>query len=144
MWYLQAALTAGFPKNVPCHTVTMACISSNQAITSCKSRLFLESGRLILRFWFGNTLGHWFWKIAINTSTRISLFQAWAYWLLAAATSPLLAEWNLWAMYQFVTTAKFVNQCCHWTKPRAWARNWEDSRNTLWQIHLCRRYEVCM
>jgi len=31
----EAALSAGFPKSVPCHTVTMACISSNQAITTC-------------------------------------------------------------------------------------------------------------
>ena len=30
----DAALGAGFPVSVPAHTVTMACISSNQAITS--------------------------------------------------------------------------------------------------------------
>jgi len=30
----EAALGAGFPHNIPAHTVTMACISSNQAITS--------------------------------------------------------------------------------------------------------------
>jgi len=30
----EAALLAGFPRSVPCHTVTMACISANQAITS--------------------------------------------------------------------------------------------------------------
>lgn len=30
----EAALGAGFPENVPAHTVTQACISSNQAITS--------------------------------------------------------------------------------------------------------------
>lgn len=30
----EAALGAGIPDSVPCHTVTMACISSNQAITS--------------------------------------------------------------------------------------------------------------
>lgn len=30
----EAALAAGIPKSVPAHTVTMACISSNQAITS--------------------------------------------------------------------------------------------------------------
>lgn len=29
----EAALGAGFPKHVPAFTVTMACISSNQAIT---------------------------------------------------------------------------------------------------------------
>ncbi|KRX92469.1 Trifunctional enzyme subunit beta, mitochondrial, partial [Trichinella pseudospiralis] len=31
----EAALHAGIPNTVPAHTVTMACISSNQAITSC-------------------------------------------------------------------------------------------------------------
>eukprot|EP00013_Stygamoeba_regulata_P025048 CAMPEP_0177662752 /NCGR_PEP_ID=MMETSP0447-20121125/19492_1 /TAXON_ID=0 /ORGANISM="Stygamoeba regulata, Strain BSH-02190019" /LENGTH=457 /DNA_ID=CAMNT_0019168407 /DNA_START=140 /DNA_END=1514 /DNA_ORIENTATION=+ len=30
----ESALQAGIPDTVPCHTVTMACISSNQAITS--------------------------------------------------------------------------------------------------------------
>src|SRR2546423_15503242 len=30
----EAALTAGIPFTVPCHTVTQACISANQAITS--------------------------------------------------------------------------------------------------------------
>lgn len=32
----EAALGAGIPDSVPAHTVTMACISSNQAITSGK------------------------------------------------------------------------------------------------------------
>uniref|UniRef100_A0A915KB98 acetyl-CoA C-acyltransferase n=1 Tax=Romanomermis culicivorax TaxID=13658 RepID=A0A915KB98_ROMCU len=31
----EAALCAGIPQSVPAHTVTMACISSNQAITTC-------------------------------------------------------------------------------------------------------------
>ncbi|OON13911.1 putative acetyl-CoA C-acyltransferase, partial [Opisthorchis viverrini] len=31
----EAALAAGFPENIPAHSVTMACISSNRAITSC-------------------------------------------------------------------------------------------------------------
>jgi acetyl-CoA acyltransferase len=35
----EAALLAGFPLSVPCHTVTMACISSNMAITSCIGKL---------------------------------------------------------------------------------------------------------
>ena len=30
----EAALGAGIPDSVPAHTVTMACISSNQAITT--------------------------------------------------------------------------------------------------------------
>src|SRR5699024_4901650 len=30
----ESALGAGLPSSVPAHTVTMACISSNQAITS--------------------------------------------------------------------------------------------------------------
>lgn len=32
----KAALGAGFPERIPAHTVTQACISSNQAITSGK------------------------------------------------------------------------------------------------------------
>ncbi|TGZ58957.1 hypothetical protein CRM22_009334 [Opisthorchis felineus] len=31
----EAALAAGFPENIPAHSLTMACISSNRAITSC-------------------------------------------------------------------------------------------------------------
>ena len=30
----EAALSAGIPEKVPCHTVTLACISSNIAITA--------------------------------------------------------------------------------------------------------------
>jgi acetyl-CoA acyltransferase len=37
----EAAIGAGFSDKIPAHTVTMACISSNQAITSCKSNLSL-------------------------------------------------------------------------------------------------------
>jgi len=33
----EAAFTAGFPLSTPGHTVTMACISANQAVTSCIS-----------------------------------------------------------------------------------------------------------
>lgn len=33
----EAALTAGFSDKTPAHTVTMACISSNQAITTGNS-----------------------------------------------------------------------------------------------------------
>ena len=32
----EAALGAGFSDKTPAHTVTMACISSNQAMTTCK------------------------------------------------------------------------------------------------------------
>lgn len=37
LWF-QAALGAGFSDKIPAHTVTMACISSNQAMTSGMSR----------------------------------------------------------------------------------------------------------
>lgn len=39
----DAALAAGFPKNVPAHTCTMACISSNQAISTGAEKIL--SGR---------------------------------------------------------------------------------------------------
>jgi acetyl-CoA acyltransferase len=32
----EAALGAGFSDKTPAHTVTMACISSNQAMSTCK------------------------------------------------------------------------------------------------------------
>lgn len=32
----EAALGAGFSDKTPAHTVTMACISSNQSITTCE------------------------------------------------------------------------------------------------------------
>jgi len=32
----QALLSAGYPEKTPCHTVTMACISSNVAMTTGK------------------------------------------------------------------------------------------------------------
>ncbi|KAL4003187.1 3-ketoacyl-CoA thiolase [Acanthocheilonema viteae] len=35
----EAALTAGFPKKIPAHTVTLACISSNVAITDVMNML---------------------------------------------------------------------------------------------------------
>lgn len=38
----EAAATAGFPSNIPTHTVTQACISSNQAITSAMG--YIERG----------------------------------------------------------------------------------------------------
>ena len=38
----EAALGAGIPDSVPAHTVTMACISSNQAITTGKDIILLQ------------------------------------------------------------------------------------------------------
>jgi acetyl-CoA acetyltransferase len=35
----ESALGAGIPDSVPCHTVTMACISSNQAIAAGASMI---------------------------------------------------------------------------------------------------------
>ena len=34
--YPQAAMEAGFKDRIPCHTVTMACISSNMALSTGK------------------------------------------------------------------------------------------------------------
>lgn len=36
----EAALAAGYSDKTPCHTVTMACISSNQAITTGKFQCY--------------------------------------------------------------------------------------------------------
>merc|ERR1712183_122261 len=38
----EAALGAGFSGRIPSHTVTMACISSNQAVTTCAG--FMHAG----------------------------------------------------------------------------------------------------
>lgn len=37
----EAALAAGFSEKTPAHTVTMACISSNQSITTGKFSSFM-------------------------------------------------------------------------------------------------------
>ena len=37
----EAALGAGFSDRIPAHTVTMACISSNQAISTCEFTIHL-------------------------------------------------------------------------------------------------------
>ena len=36
----ESMLSAGFPSSTPAHSVTMACISSNQSITSCMGLLY--------------------------------------------------------------------------------------------------------
>ncbi len=40
----EAALCAGYPDKVPAHTVTMACISSNQAIANCIGNIAVGNG----------------------------------------------------------------------------------------------------
>ena len=44
----DAALAAGFPNSVPAHTVTMACISSNQAITSGVESIIAGSANAVV------------------------------------------------------------------------------------------------
>ncbi|MPC77878.1 Trifunctional enzyme subunit beta, mitochondrial [Portunus trituberculatus] len=49
----EAALGAGFSDKTPAHTVTMACISANQAITTCKSKEKLPiCCSFLIRHWF--------------------------------------------------------------------------------------------
>ena len=43
----EAALGAGFSDRIPAHTVTMACISSNQAITTCLGLMSQGQSRLL-------------------------------------------------------------------------------------------------
>ena len=45
----EAALGAGFSNRIPAHTVTMACISSNQAMTSCKSFVFFYNFPILFK-----------------------------------------------------------------------------------------------
>ncbi|MBI4614759.1 MAG: acetyl-CoA C-acyltransferase [Planctomycetes bacterium] len=44
----EAALAAGIPKHVPAHTVTMACISANQAITTGAERIRAGLARVVV------------------------------------------------------------------------------------------------
>ena len=44
----EAALGAGIPKNIPAHTVTMACISSNQAITTGAEKILSGRADIVL------------------------------------------------------------------------------------------------
>ena len=43
----EAALGAGFSDRIPAHTVTMACISANQAITTCLG--MMSQGKILYR-----------------------------------------------------------------------------------------------
>ena len=43
----EAALGAGFSDRIPAHTVTMACISANQAITTCLG--MMSQGKIFYR-----------------------------------------------------------------------------------------------
>lgn len=47
LFFLQAALGAGFSDKIPAHTVTMACISSNQAMTSGMSGRTISTPSLL-------------------------------------------------------------------------------------------------
>ena len=44
----EAAFLAGLPQDIPGHTVTMACISSNQAVTTCMGLLATGQAELCL------------------------------------------------------------------------------------------------
>ncbi|VDM84724.1 unnamed protein product, partial [Strongylus vulgaris] len=44
----EAALEAGFPDKIPCHTVTLACISSNVAMTTGMGMLATGNAKAII------------------------------------------------------------------------------------------------
>jgi acetyl-CoA acyltransferase len=44
----EAALGAGFPTNVACHTITMACISSNQCITTGAEKILAGQADVVV------------------------------------------------------------------------------------------------
>jgi len=44
----EAAINSGVPKGVPAHTVTMACISANQAITTAAEKILAGQVRRLL------------------------------------------------------------------------------------------------
>ena len=45
----EAAINSGVPKGVPAHTVTMACISANQAITTAAEKILAGQVRSVTR-----------------------------------------------------------------------------------------------
>jgi hypothetical protein len=49
----EAAINSGIPKGVPAHTVTMACISANQAITTGAEKILAGKVRVHSRWQLG-------------------------------------------------------------------------------------------
>ena len=45
----EAAINSGVPKGVPAHTVTMACISANQAITTAAEKILAGQVKATIR-----------------------------------------------------------------------------------------------
>ena len=56
----EAALAAGFSEKTPAHTVTMACISSNQSITTGKLSL-----QFICGVYFSVTMSKRKWAVSV-------------------------------------------------------------------------------
>ena len=52
----EAALGAGFSDRIPAHTVTMACISANQAITTCLG--MMAQGKILSHVCISNNVVH--------------------------------------------------------------------------------------
>ena len=69
----EAALGAGFSDRIPAHTVTMACISSNQAITTCLGLIEmgeiaqLENSNQIGQLFFFQVSMTFVWLVALNS-----------------------------------------------------------------------------
>ena len=69
----EAALGAGFSDRIPAHTVTMACISSNQAITTCLGLIEmgeiakLENSNQIGQLCFFQVSMTFVWPVALNS-----------------------------------------------------------------------------
>ena len=53
----EAALGAGFSDRIPAHTVTMACISSNQAMTTCMGMMNAGPNK---QFLLKGSINHYF------------------------------------------------------------------------------------
>ena len=69
----EAALGAGFSDRIPAHTVTMACISSNQAITTCLGLIEmgeiakLENSNQIGQLCFFQVSMTFVWPVALSS-----------------------------------------------------------------------------
>jgi acetyl-CoA acyltransferase len=69
----EAAVTAGIPQSTPCHTVTMACISANQAIATSANLIQCGQAEVVIA---GGTDSCSDAPILFNKAMRRKLFKA--------------------------------------------------------------------
>lgn len=140
-FWSQAALGAGFSDKIPAHTVTMACISSNQAMTSgwftadlpfhtpvCTELYLLH---LLLGELIKEIVKNSFVKCNL-TDMLLSSSQPWVWSLQASVTLWWQEGWSSCQTFPSATAARWGRPCCPWTGPRPWARGSASSAASGW------------